>query len=131
MLVNLDEQGEVFAPANAAASASHSPALASAQWQQLLIEFNQSAASYPRQICLHQLFEAQVKRTPDAPALIFGDQHITYRALNARANQVAHRLQKLGVKPETLVGLCMERSPEMVIAMYGILKAGGAYAGGY
>jgi amino acid adenylation domain-containing protein len=127
MLVNLDEQGEVFAPANAAASASHSPALASAQWQQLLIEFNQSAASYPRQICLHQLFEAQVKRTPDAPALIFGDQHITYRALNARANQVAHRLQKLGVKPETLVGLCMERSPEMVIAMYGILKAGGAY----
>ena len=77
--------------------------------------------------CLHQLFEAQVKKTPHAPALIFDGKTLTYHEFNNRANQVAHYLKKIGVIPETLVGIFMERSPEMVIAMYGILKAGGAY----
>ncbi len=77
--------------------------------------------------CLHQLFEAQVKKTPHLPALIFDDKILTYQEFNHRANQVAHYLKRIGVTPETLVGIFMERSPEMVIAMYGILKAGGAY----
>ena len=95
--------------------------------QQLLAGFNQNAAAYQRDVCLHQLFEAQVERTPEAPCLMFRDEILTYHAVNARANQLAHHLRKLGVRPETLVGICMERSPEMVIAMYGILKTGGAY----
>ncbi len=77
--------------------------------------------------CLHQLFEAQVKKTPHAPALIFDGKTLTYHEFNNRANQVAHYLKRIGVIPETLVGIFMERSLEMVIAMYGILKAGGAY----
>jgi amino acid adenylation domain-containing protein len=84
-------------------------------------------AAYQRAVCLPQLFEQQVERTPDAPCLLFQGGTLTYRELNARANQLAHRLQRLGVQPETLVGVCMERAPEMVIAMYAILKAGGAY----
>jgi amino acid adenylation domain-containing protein len=92
-----------------------------------LAQFNDSAATYPRNICLHQLFEAQVERTPDAPCLLFQNEILTYRAVNARANQLAHRLRQLGVRPETLVGICMERSPDLVIAMYAVLKAGGAY----
>ena len=95
--------------------------------QQRLAQFNDSAVRYPRHGCLHQLFEAQVERTPDAPCLLFQGEILTYRAVNARANQLAHRLRKLGVQPETLVGLCLERSPDLVIAMYAILKAGGAY----
>lgn len=77
--------------------------------------------------CIHQLFEAQVERTPDQIALVFDGQQISYHELNQRANQLAHTLQQMGVKPEVLVGVCMERSPEMVIALLGILKAGGAY----
>ena len=79
-------------------------------------------------ICAYiQLFEAQVERTPDAVALVFEDEQLTYLQLNVRANQIAHYLQSMGVAPEVLVGLCMERSPEMVVGMLGILKAGGAY----
>jgi len=77
--------------------------------------------------CIHQLFEAQVERSPDAIAIVFGDQQLTYRQLNASANQLAHSLQTLGVGPGALVGLCVERSPEMVIGLFAILKAGGAY----
>ncbi len=77
--------------------------------------------------CLHQRFEAQVERTPDAIAVVFENQQLTYRALNARANQVAHYLKTLGVEPEVLVGLCAERSIEMIVGLLGILKAGGAY----
>ncbi|MCU0567716.1 MAG: amino acid adenylation domain-containing protein [Oculatellaceae cyanobacterium Prado106] len=76
---------------------------------------------------IHQLFEQQAAQTPDAIALVFQDQYLTYRELNERANQLAHYLQSLGVKPEVLVGVCVERSLEMVIALLGILKAGGAY----
>ena len=78
-------------------------------------------------LCLHQLFEAQVERTPDAIAVVFENQQLSYSALNARANQVAHYLNTLGVEPEVLVGLCVERSLEMIVGLLGILKAGGAY----
>ena len=71
--------------------------------------------------------EAQAERSPDALAVSFEGEHLTYEVLNRRCNQLAHHLQKLGVGPETLVGVYMERSLEMVIALYGILKAGGAY----
>ncbi|MDZ8084002.1 MAG: amino acid adenylation domain-containing protein [Nostoc sp. DedQUE12b] len=94
---------------------------------QLLVEWNQTAVEYPKDKCIHQLFEAQVEQTPNATAVIFGDQHLTYTELNARANQLAHYLQTLGIKPEVLVGLCVERSLEMIVGMLGILKAGGAY----
>ena len=76
---------------------------------------------------VHQLFEAQVERTPDSVALVFGDEQLTYRQLNERANQLAHHLHRLGVQAETLVGILCERSPEMVVAILGTLKAGGAY----
>lgn len=93
----------------------------------LLLSWNETAAEYPQDKCIHQLFEAQVERTPDAVAVIFEEEQLTYQALNAKANQLARHLQGLGVAPEVLVGLCVERSLDMVIAMLGILKAGGAY----
>ncbi|MGB8690508.1 MAG: amino acid adenylation domain-containing protein [Microcoleus sp.] len=92
-----------------------------------LQEWNQTQANYPQDKCVHQLFEAQVERSPDAIAVVFEDNQLTYRELNARANQLAHYLQSLGVGPEVLVGICVERSTEMVIGLLGILKAGGAY----
>lgn len=101
--------------------------LTDAEKQQLLVEWNDTGADYPQNQCIHQLFEAQVEQTPDAVAVVFEDQQLTYRELNAKANQLAHHLQKLGVKPEVLVGLCVERSLEMVVGVLGILKAGGAY----
>ncbi|MEN8218026.1 MAG: amino acid adenylation domain-containing protein [Pseudomonadota bacterium] len=95
--------------------------------QRLLVEFNQTQVAYPQNQCIHHLFEAQVERTPDAIAVVFEDQHLSYAALNQKANQLAHHLQTLGVKPEVLVGLCIERSCEMILWLLGILKAGGAY----
>lgn len=95
--------------------------------QQLLVEWNDTHTDYPKDQCIYQLFEAQVERTPDAVAVVFEDQQLTYRELNARANQLAHYLQRLGVEPEVLVGICVERSLEMVVGLLGILKAGGAY----
>ena len=71
--------------------------------------------------------KTQVEKTPDAVAVVFEDQQLTYRELNKRANQLAHYLRKLGVGPEVLVGICVERSLEMVVGLLGILKAGGAY----
>ncbi|MGE5659086.1 MAG: amino acid adenylation domain-containing protein [Actinomycetota bacterium] len=94
---------------------------------QLLVEWNKIQINNPSDRCLHQLFEAQVERTPDAVAVVFEDQKLTYRELNQRANQLAHYLQQLGVKPEVLVGICVERSLEIPIGILGILKAGGAY----
>ncbi|WP_298904114.1 non-ribosomal peptide synthetase [uncultured Nostoc sp.] len=78
-------------------------------------------------LCLHELFEAQMEKTPEAVALKFEGQQLTYRELNQQANQLAHHLQTLGIKPETLVGICVERSLEMIVGILGILKAGGAY----
>nr|WP_231936465.1 non-ribosomal peptide synthetase [Fischerella sp. NIES-3754] len=101
--------------------------LTAAEKQQLLVEWNNTQSDYPQDLCIHQLFEAQVERTPDAVAVVFADQQLTYRELNCRANQLAHELQKLGVGPEVLVGVCVERSLLMVTAILAILKAGGAY----
>ena len=95
--------------------------------QQLLASWNKTAAPPSGSACLHQLFETQAERTPAAEAIIFVNERITYLELNRQANKVAHRLRSLGVGPETLVGICMERSMQMVVAMIGILKAGGAY----
>ncbi len=103
------------------------PILTAAERHQLLVEWNHTRADYPPGICLHDLFEAQVKRAPEAVAVVFEGGQLTYGELNRRANQLAHYLQRHGVGPEVLVGVHMERTVEMVIALYGILKAGGAY----
>ena len=103
------------------------PMLTEAERHQILVEWNDTAADYPKDKCIHQLFEEQVERTPDAIALEFEDKQITYRELNRRANQLAHHLISLGIGPEKLVGICVERSIEMVVGLLGILKAGGAY----
>nr|WP_322680943.1 amino acid adenylation domain-containing protein [Nostoc sp. DedQUE03]MDZ7976395.1 amino acid adenylation domain-containing protein [Nostoc sp. DedQUE03]MDZ8048009.1 amino acid adenylation domain-containing protein [Nostoc sp. DedQUE02] len=84
--------------------------------------------NYPQKACIHQLFEAQVELTPDAIAVVFEDQQLTYRELNIKANQLAQYLQNLGVGSDVLVGICVERSIEMIVGLLGILKAGGAYA---
>ncbi|WP_220634945.1 non-ribosomal peptide synthetase [Georgfuchsia toluolica] len=78
-------------------------------------------------VCVHELFEQQVARTPDAVAVVFGERQLSYRQLNERANQVAHYLRRRGVGPEVLVGVCLERSPEMVVGLLGVLKSGAAY----
>jgi amino acid adenylation domain-containing protein len=103
------------------------PFMTTAERQQLLVDWNRTKVAYPKDRCLHELIEAQIERTPEATALVFEDQRLTYRELNQRANQLARRLQKLGVGPDTLVGICVDRSLEMVIGLLGILKAGGAY----
>ena len=103
------------------------PLLTTSEQQQLLVAWNATDTPLPQVLGLHQLFEAQVDKTPDAVALVAANGQLTYRELNARANQLAHYLQRLGVQPDVLVGLCMERSLEMVVGLLGILKAGGAY----
>ena len=108
-------------------SLSDLPLLSEAELHQQLVVWNDTQAEYPKDLCIHQLFEAQVERTPDATAVVFEKQQLTYRQLNARANKLANYLQKLGVAPEVLVGICVERSLEMVVGLLGILKAGGAY----
>ncbi|WOB66746.1 non-ribosomal peptide synthetase [Microcystis aeruginosa] len=103
------------------------PLLTESEKQQLLVEWNQTQTSYPDHYCIHQLFEEQVKRTPEAVAVVYSEQQLTYNELNCRANQLAHYLQSLGVKPEQLVGICLERSLDMIVGLLAILKAGGAY----
>lgn len=103
------------------------PLLPKEEYHKILVEWNNTTVEYPRDKCIHQLFEAQVEQTPDVVAVSFEDQQLTYRELNERANQLANYLQKLGVQPETLVGICVKRSPEMMVGLLGILKAGGAY----
>src|SRR5262245_51455770 len=103
------------------------PLLTEAERHQLLVEWNDTAADYPKDKCIHELFEAQVERTPEAIAVQFERKQLTYGELNRRANQLACYLQGLGIGPEKLVGICVERSLEMVVALLGILKAGGAY----
>ncbi|MEK8020609.1 MAG: amino acid adenylation domain-containing protein [Candidatus Parabeggiatoa sp.] len=102
------------------------PLLTKPEYQQLRA-WNNTAVAYPQDHCIHQLFEAQVEKSPDAIAVVFENQQLTYGELNTKANQLAHYLQTLGVKAEVLVGICVERSLEMVIGLLGILKAGGAY----
>jgi amino acid adenylation domain-containing protein len=106
---------------------SELPLLTAGEQQRMLVEWNDTEADYARHSCLHELFEAQVERTPDSVAVSFAGEQLTYTELNERANQVARRLQGLGVGAEVSVGICMERSVEMITGMLGILKAGGAY----
>ncbi len=101
--------------------------LTTTEQRQLLRTWNTTGKDYPLEQCLHQLIEAQVERTPDAIALTFEDQQLTYQELNRQANRLAHYLQTLGCGPEVVVAVCIERSLELVIALLGTLKAGGAY----
>lgn len=106
---------------------SELPLLTEADRQQMLVQWNDTKTEYPRDKCIHELFEEQVERTPDATAVVFEDEHLTYRELNTKANQLARCLGKHGIGPEVLVGICVERSVKMVVGILGILKAGGAY----
>jgi surfactin family lipopeptide synthetase A len=103
------------------------PLLTRAERHQLLVEWNAKGVEYQQDQCIHQLFESQAERTPEAVAVVFENEQLTYRELNRRANQLAHYLCDLGVGPEVLVGICVERSLDMVVGLLGILKAGGAY----
>ncbi len=91
-----------------------------------MYEWNRTDAAYPNS-CVHALFERQAAKTPDLTAVVFQGKTLSYRQLNERANQVAHFLRKRGVSAETLVGVCLKRTPEMVVGLLGIWKAGGAY----
>jgi amino acid adenylation domain-containing protein len=103
------------------------PLLTITEEQQILFEWNETATEYPRELSLSEVFEAQAARTPEVVALLFEDTALTYRELNERANQLARYLQRAGVGPEVLVGILMNRSVEMIVAVLGIVKAGGAY----
>jgi iturin family lipopeptide synthetase A len=103
------------------------PLLTAKERKQVVEDWNRTEPQYPRDKCLHELFEEQVVRTPQVIAVVDEDRQLSYEELNRRANQIAHYLRKLGVGPDVVVGLCMERSIEMVVGVVGILKAGGAY----
>lgn len=113
--------------ANSNARVADLPVLTALERQQVLIEWNNTQTDYPADQCIHQLFEAQVKQAPNAIAVRFAAQQFTYQELNQGSNQLAHYLRKLGVGPDSLVGLCIERSAVAVAGMLGILKAGAAY----
>lgn len=113
--------------ANSEQNISTLPVLTQTERHQLLVEWNNTDAEYPRNKCSHQLVEEQVERTPDAVAVEFEEEQLTYRELNLRANQVAHYLRSLGVKPEVPVGFCVERSLARVIGLLGIFKSNGVY----
>jgi len=100
--------------------------LSNAERRQILHEWDKTHAEYP-EVCIHELFEAQVKRTPDATAVVFGSERVSYDELNRRVNRLAHYLRKKGVRPEERVGICAERGVEMVVGLLAVLKAGGAY----
>ncbi|MEH2192519.1 MAG: amino acid adenylation domain-containing protein [Nostoc sp.] len=103
------------------------PLLTASEEHQLLVEWNNTQTDYPKNTCIHQLFADQTERTPNAIAVIFENQQLTYQELNDYANQLAHYLQSLGVKPEMAVGICVERSLNLIIGLLGILKAGAFY----
>jgi amino acid adenylation domain-containing protein len=107
-------------------SISTLPILATGERRRILLEWNDTKAEYPP-VCVHEIFEAQAERTPDAVAVVDEDAHMTYAELNRRANQLARHLMSLGVGPEALVGVCLERSAQTFVALLGILKAGAAY----
>ncbi|MER9096184.1 condensation domain-containing protein, partial [Mesorhizobium sp. M0700] len=101
--------------------------LSAAERTYLLEDLNRTAAAYPSQRCIHELFEAQVRQAPEAVAVVHEDERLSYGELNARANRLAHHLIALGVRPDQPVAICLERSPAMVVGVLAILKAGGAY----
>ncbi|HEV2659734.1 MAG TPA: amino acid adenylation domain-containing protein, partial [Ktedonobacteraceae bacterium] len=103
------------------------PMLTEAERQRILVEWNATQSSFLEHSCIHQLFEEQAQRTPDAVAVVFEQQRLTYRELNRRANRVAHALVAAGVEPDSFVGVAMERSIEMVVALLAVIKAGAAY----
>ena len=103
------------------------PLLGAAEQHQLLHEWTPATGEFPSDGCVQQLVEAQVQKSPDAEALLFAGQRLSYRELNARANRLAHKLIELGVGPEVRVGVALQRTPEMVVALLAVLKAGGAY----
>jgi amino acid adenylation domain-containing protein len=103
------------------------PLLSASERHQVIEQWNETAVDYPREKLIHELFEEQVKRTPEAVAVISEDARLSYGELNRRANQLAHHLRRLGVRPEVVVGICVGRSSEMIVGLLGILKAGGAY----
>src|SRR2546429_1293221 len=103
------------------------PLLTEAERQQVLAEWNATRVDFPQDACIHELFDAQVERTPEALAVVYENEQLSYKQLNQWANQLAHYLQRHGVGPEVRVGLRMQRSLEMVVGLLGILKAGGAY----
>nr|VFJ60059.1 MAG: amino acid adenylation domain-containing protein [Candidatus Kentron sp. DK] len=103
------------------------PLLTEVERRRILVEWNNTETPYPSDRCLHEAFQEQAAKTPDAVAVLFGDEQVSYGELNAHANRLAHRLRELGVGPEVLVGLCLERSVEMIVGLLAILKAGGAY----
>ncbi len=113
--------------ANSAARINELPLLTDHERRQLLVEFNDTKVEFPNGALIHQLFEARVATTPEAIALVFDNQTLTYDALNRRANQLAHHLLGLGIRPDDRVALCLERGLDMVVALLGTLKAGGAY----
>ncbi|HEY3861188.1 MAG TPA: amino acid adenylation domain-containing protein [Verrucomicrobiae bacterium] len=117
-------QGIVSDPATAL---SRLPLLTEPERHQLLVKWNGAAADYPRDKCVHEIFEAQAAKTPQAVAVACGSQSLTYAQLNAQADNLAASLRSAGVGPDSLVGLCVERSVEMLVGLLGILKAGGAY----
>ena len=108
-------------------SLSETPLLTEAERRQCLVEWNSTAREVPKDLAIHQLFEAQAKRTPDAVAVVSAAGNVTYRELNSRANKVARYLRRLDVGPESLVGICMKRSIGTIVALLGILKAGAGY----
>jgi len=112
---------------NPDARLSELPLLSEAERHRLLTEWNDTAAVYPREKCLHELFAEQAERTSNAVAVVYEDQCLTYGELDRRSNQLGHHLRGLGVGSEVVVGLCVQRSLEMVVGLLGILKAGGAY----
>jgi amino acid adenylation domain-containing protein len=112
---------------NPRARISELPLMSGEELRLLLVQYNDTARQYPQDKCLHQLFEAQVASTPDAVALIFEDQQLSYSELNRRANQLANHLRSLGVGPDSSVGVLIERSTELVVSLLAVLKAGGAY----
>ncbi|MGF6988499.1 amino acid adenylation domain-containing protein [Paraburkholderia atlantica] len=105
----------------------HLDILPAAERGYLLEELNRTEAAYPSERCIHELFEAQVRRAPEAVALVHENERLSYGELNARANRLAHHLIALGVRPDQPVGICVERSAAMVVGLLAILKAGGAY----
>ncbi|MBA2674223.1 condensation domain-containing protein, partial [Ramlibacter sp.] len=103
------------------------PLLSNAQRDQLLVQWNATQATFPSESCTHELFEAQARSTPNAIALVHGDQRMRYAELDAQANRLAHHLRTLGVGPDARVAVCVQRSEQMVVALLAVLKAGGGY----
>jgi len=108
-------------------SVDGAPALSETEARRVLVEFNHTSVNFRSDLCTHELFEAQVERTPDATAMVWQEQQLTYRELNSRANRLAHYLRKRGAGPGSLIGICMQRSSEMLLSVIATLKVGAAY----